>query len=247
MANTQSIIEAFTEMAARYEQTVDRELRQFWGIGYEQFIAQLIDRMNLAQAGAVLDVATGRGAIPRALSVREGWSGRLIGVDITPEMLRGAHAGLAESGVRGDIDLVCGSGMRLPFCDGVFDTAVCALATHHMRVPDLLGELRRVLRPGGQLLIADVALASLFRTLPGRVLLRTLAWWYGRREGAARLQAEMEAVPNMLTPAQWQTALDMAGFVNLELTTIPAVRAWYPPGILARALSKSLPGDSSNE
>jgi ubiquinone/menaquinone biosynthesis C-methylase UbiE len=104
-----------------------------------------------------------------------------------------------------------------------------------MRVPLLLGELRRVLQPGGQLLVADVALAHLFRTLPGRVLLRTLAWWYGRREGASRLQAEMDAVPNMLTPDQWRDALRAAGFGALELRTIDACRPWYPPGILAKA------------
>lgn len=242
MTNSQSIIAAFTEMAARYEQTVDRELRQFWGIGYADFISQLIDRLDVPAAGLTLDVATGRGVIPLALTERAGWTGRVVGLDITPEMLKGARQGLAERGASGRVALVCGSGMRLPFGDATFDTAICALATHHMDVPALLRQLHRVLRPGGQLLIADVALAHLFRTLPGRALLRILAWWYGRREGAARMQAEMEAVPNMLTPEQWRNALTGAGFTIVDLTTLPARRAWYPPGILAKAASTNLPG-----
>ncbi len=242
MTNSESVVAAFTEMAARYEQTVDRELRQFWGVGYAEFIAQLLDRLNMSTAGVTLDVATGRGVIPLALTERAGWTGQVVGLDITPEMLKGARLGLAERGAWSRVSLVCGSGMRLPFGDSAFDTAICALATHHMRVPVLLAELHRVLRPGGQLLIADVALASLFRTLPGRLLLRTLAWWYGRREGAARMQAEMEAVPNMLTPEQWRAFLRQAGFTVVDLTTIPAHRAWYPPGILAKAFSDQSPG-----
>lgn len=242
MANTQSVIAAFTELAARYEQTVDRELRQFWGIGYQDFIAQLIECLDVAGAGLTLDVATGRGVIPLALTRQPGWAGRVVGVDITPAMLAGASAELADTAAGGRIALVCGSGMALPFADDTFDTAICALATHHMVVPALLGELRRVLRPGGQLLVADVALASLFQTAAGRVLLRAMAWWYGRREGAARMQAEMEAVPNMLTPAQWAAALHDAGFDDAQLTTVPAFRPWYPPGVLACASANKLPG-----
>lgn len=242
MSNTQSVIAAFTELAGRYEQTVDRELRQFWGIGYEAFIAQLIARLDVADAGLTLDVATGRGVIPLALTRQPGWAGRIVGVDITAAMLAGASAELTARGADGPIRLVCGSGMALPFADDTFDTAICALATHHMAVPVLLGELCRVLRPGGRLLIADVALASLFQTAAGRLLLRVLAWWYGRREGAARMQAEMEAVPNMLTPAQWAAALRDAGFSDAQLTTVPARRSWYPPGVLAQAAANKQPG-----
>jgi ubiquinone/menaquinone biosynthesis C-methylase UbiE len=101
----------------------------------------------------------------------------------------------------------------------------------------LLEELRRVLRPGGQLVVVDVALANLFQTLPGRLLLRGLAQFYGRREGTARFKAEMEAVGNMLTPTQWRQSLVAAGFKDVNLTIVPATRFWYPPGILASASS----------
>jgi hypothetical protein len=56
------------------------------------------------------------------------------------------------------------------------------------------------------------------------------------------MQAEMEAVPNMLTPGQWRDALKQANFTVVDLTTVPANRPWYPPGILAQAISAKLPG-----
>ena len=57
-----------------------------------------------------------------------------------------------------------------------------------------------------------------------------LAWWYGRREGTVRLRAELEALPNMRTPAQWRGFLQDSGFSNVELTAVPARRAVVPPG-----------------
>ena len=237
MANTQTVVAAFTEMAARYEQTVDRELRQFWGIGYEEFISQLLDRMDMAHAGLVLDVGTGRGVVPLALARRDGWSGNVVGLDITPEMLRGAAGEVVGRAETGRIRFVCGSGMQLPFRDGSFDTAICALATHHMAVPTLLAELKRTLRPAGQLLIADVALANFWRSRSGRIAMRGMAWWYGRREGTARLQAELDALSNMRAPEEWESFLDAAGFERIDLTAVRARRAWYPPGVLGRAFS----------
>lgn len=242
MADSQTVIAAFTEMATRYEQTVDRELRQFWGIGYHEFIAELLSPLDVGRAGTVLDVATGRGVIPLALARRPEWAGRVVGVDITPEMLRFASREIKQADLSGRVSLICGSGERLPFDDNSFDTATCALATHHMRVSTLLQELNRVLRPGGQLLVADVALADFWRSRSGDIALRVLAWWYGRREGTVRLRAELEALPNMRTPAQWRGFLQDSGFSNVELTAVPARRAWYPPGILVQAASNKPTG-----
>jgi ubiquinone/menaquinone biosynthesis C-methylase UbiE len=235
VSETQRVIDAFTEMAPHYEQTVDRELQEFWGLSYRGFIELLLDRLDLEHAEMVLDVATGRAEVPLALGRRTEWRGRAVGVDITPGMLRGAEDRVAENGEDGRVRLTCGSGMQLPFVSASFDTALCALATHHMKLPGLLAEMRRVLRPGGQLLVADVALASLWCSPAGRRLLRILAWWYTRRESATRSAAEVESLANMRTPDQWRDEVAAAGFIDLRAVALPARRRWYPPGILITA------------
>jgi ubiquinone/menaquinone biosynthesis C-methylase UbiE len=242
MTTSQRVVDAFTEMASHYEQTVDRELRQFWGVGYQEFIGCMLDKMDAAGARTVLDVATGRGVIPLALALRPAWQARIVGVDITPEMLRGAQRQVAQAGGNARVVLVCGSGMWLPFAGESFDVVTCALATHHMHLPSLLNELRRVLRPGGQLLVADVALATFWRSCFGRLVLHALARWYGRREGTARMRAELDALPNMRTPDQGQESVTASGFCDTELTAIPARRRWYPPGILISARSDPTSG-----
>ncbi|MGE5601446.1 MAG: methyltransferase domain-containing protein [Nitrososphaerales archaeon] len=239
---TRPVADAFAELAPNYEQTVDQELRQFWGVSYRDFIELLLGRLDMDHAQAVLDVATGQGAIPLALAGRARWAGRVVGLDITAEMLRGAQLRLAEPGQRARVTLTCGSGMQLPFAANSFDAAICALATHHMRLDVLLAEMHRVLRPGGQLLVADVALATLWCSAGGRLLLHVLAWWYTRQENGARGAAEIDALPNMRTPEQWRQEVAAAGFGIIEASALPARRMWYPPGMLVAARANQSTG-----
>lgn len=232
---------AFTEMAANYEATVDRELRQFWGVGYREFIERFLAAAGLTGGERLLDIGAGMAVVPTTLLRRPDWRGPLVGLDITPAMLRAARQALTDSGDLPHVSLVCGSGMTLPFRDRAFDAVTCALATHHMDVPVLLAEVQRVLRPGGRLVFADVAQAAFWGSRVGKAALRMLFWFYGRREGAARFAAEMEALPNIRTPEQWRALLTAAGFTGLQTTTLPARRSWYPPGILINAHT-TIPG-----
>jgi ubiquinone/menaquinone biosynthesis C-methylase UbiE len=237
MNEQDAIIAAFTEMASHYEQTVDREIRQFWGIGYRDFISRFIARMNLNGQERVLDIGTGMAVVPVTLLSHTQWHGDVIGLDITPDMLAGARDSLGDSGICRRVHLVCGSGMVLPLRSGSFDAVTCALATHHMNVPALLREIRRVLRPGGQLLLADVGLADFWSTRRGRLWIGLLATFYGWKEGKMRAQAELDAMKNVLSPETWRSMLLKVGFADLRIEVLPAKRRWYPPGLLIQAHS----------
>ncbi|WP_150236909.1 class I SAM-dependent methyltransferase [Nocardiopsis quinghaiensis] len=100
--------------------------------------------------GRVLDVAVGTGHnlpyYPEGVEV--------TGVDLSPGMLERARTRAARLAVRADLRE--GDAQDLPFGDGEFDTVVCALAL--CTIPDqyrALSEMRRVLRPGGLLLLVD--------------------------------------------------------------------------------------------
>jgi ubiquinone/menaquinone biosynthesis C-methylase UbiE len=97
--------------------------------------------------GVALDAACGTG---RHTTYLTSLGHRVIGVDTSPEMLARAHEKLPD-GEFHDADL-----HELPLPDDSVDLVVCAIALTH--VPDLgraLGELVRVLRPGGHLVISD--------------------------------------------------------------------------------------------
>ena len=61
------IIDAFSEMAPKYELVVDSELNRFWGWSYNGFVNLLLASTPVQQQDIILDVATGTGVIPYRL------------------------------------------------------------------------------------------------------------------------------------------------------------------------------------
>jgi len=100
--------------------------------------------------GDVFEVAVGTG---RNLSFYSAGV-RLTGIELSPNMLSIARRRAGELGR--EADLREGDAQALPFPDATFDTVVCTLAL--CSIPDdrrAVMEMRRVLRPGGRLLLLD--------------------------------------------------------------------------------------------
>ena len=76
---------------------------------------------------------------------------KLFGLDLSEEMLSVARAKL-----QGRAALTVGDSERLPYPDGMFDVVYCNDSFHHYPAPEkVLGEVSRVLRPGGTFLLGD--------------------------------------------------------------------------------------------
>lgn len=113
-------------------------------IGARSLHDHVASKLLGAAAGRVLDIGCGEGALNAALPAPPPF--RLVGVDESATMLR-AHP---NPHVRGDA-------ARLPFRDGVFDAAVAVNMLWHLDDPRLaLREARRVLAPGGLLLVSAI-------------------------------------------------------------------------------------------
>jgi len=236
MADSEVIVAAFTELAPNYQPTIDRELRIFWGISYQQFLERLIAKAHIQEGEIVLDVATGTAYIPAQIADQVGERGRVIGLDITPAMLQHGAVKLADAGLLASTRLVCGSGMAMPLADGVFDLLLCGLGTHHMQVPALLSEMRRVLRPGGRLVVADAAATAFWRSLAGDLVLRLLLFFYVMSLRSARARAEREALDSLYTAGEWGALLAKHGFEQIEISEIRALRPYVPGGVILQAL-----------
>ena len=104
--------------------------------------------------GRVVDVGCGTGILPPFLAVSGARMESYAGVDLSPGMLRVA-AGKAH-GVEARTGFVAGDAEKLPLRDASFDTAISASVLHYWDDADAaLSEIRRVLRPGGRLLLVD--------------------------------------------------------------------------------------------
>lgn len=119
--------------------------------------------------GAVLEVAIGTG---RNLPFYPPGA-RLTGVDLTPAMLARARDRARDLGVA--VALVTADAQALPLAAASFDTVVCTLGLN--AVPDdraVIGEMDRVLRPGGRLLLLG-HVASPYRVV------RAMQRWFEKR------------------------------------------------------------------
>ena len=195
MDDQKTIIKTFTELAPRYEETVDAELSLFLGWRYQRFIETFIKHIPLENGDIVLDLATGTGVIPSKLEEHGVPQDHIHGLDITYSMLKRAKSRFLENSEDFQGKLVCASATDIPYRDKSFNIITCALATHHMDAEKLIAEINRILQEEGCLSLADVG-ASTFWLLPGiKTLARLFVFFFFLiRESFDRAWAESGAL-----------------------------------------------------
>ncbi len=120
-----------------------------------RFKARLLDQASLAPGQRVLDVGCGTATL--AIMVKEHEpTAEVVGLDGDPAILERGRAKVAEAGL--DVQLDQGMSFDLPYEGGSFDRVLSSLFFHHIK-PDAkertAREIARVLRPGGELHVAD--------------------------------------------------------------------------------------------
>lgn len=164
-------------------------------------------------ARRILDSATGPAlAVPELSRLYPEAS--IHALDISSHMLARARETLESAGVQERVELVRGSVYEMPFEADAFDLVIASQLIHMLDdLPAFLVEARRVLAPGGALLVFDFR-----RDVPG---------WYGvvAHMSTAVLRALHVPMDGMgpviraaYTPKELETGLRAAGFTEVEIT-----------------------------
>ena len=134
---------AWDKQAARYDKQIGWWERRLFGTDNRQWACERAH-------GDVLEVAVGTGLnIPFYDA-----DVNVTGVDLSPEMLEVARKRAADLGR--EVELVEGDAQQLAFDDESFDTVVCSFSLCNIPDPgQAIDEMRRVLRPGGRLVLVD--------------------------------------------------------------------------------------------
>jgi SAM-dependent methyltransferase len=134
MSRTHPAVEGFDREAERYERGRP---------GYPPAVVRHLEKaLDVRPGQRILELGPGTGKFTRAL---EGWRGRIIGVEPT----RGMRAVLGRTVPH--VDVVAGTADAIPLKDASVDQVLVAQAFHWFPQPVSLGEIARVLRPGGGL------------------------------------------------------------------------------------------------
>lgn len=127
---------------------------------------KLVEFAEPPEDGRALDLGSGTGEVALSLANRMP-KGEVIGVDFCPPMIEIAKQKLKASHKK-NIKFILGNGMGLDFPSNYFHLATCAFALRNMEdVHQVLSEMKRVVKPGGQVLSLDLAKpkSRIFRTL----------------------------------------------------------------------------------
>lgn len=142
MMSPDPVVKQYNKLAERYDSR--------WSFYLQASLAETQKRLDLQTGESLLDVGCGSGLLLESLS-RTSPGADLYGVEPSLAMLAAARRKLGDKAI-----LKQGQAEKLPFPDQSFDIVVSTSALHLFQYPlAALVEMKRVLRPGGRVVITD--------------------------------------------------------------------------------------------
>ncbi|HYF92064.1 MAG TPA: class I SAM-dependent methyltransferase [Symbiobacteriaceae bacterium] len=231
-------MEAVKERLARgYSQSAPR-YDALAGHLYLTGIRRLLPRVRVGPLASILDVGCGTGVNLLEAARWFAPAGKLCGIDISPGMVAVAQSKAGLLGVPAQFRV--GDAEKLPYPDAEFDLVICNSVLHWFKDRGAaLREMRRVVKPGGQVLIICAAAPGFcewfafidqVRQLAGMTQDPTLTPDLpAAAEVAGLMQAAGLAVEHLANPVQLQQITDYEGFIRLMSTVAPLWTADLTP------------------
>ncbi|MBM3329400.1 MAG: arsenite methyltransferase [Calditrichaeota bacterium] len=170
---------------------------------------------GLSEGEVVLDLGSGAGFDCFLAARKVGSRGRVIGVDMTPEMIAKARQN-ADRGNYGNVEFRLGEIEHLPVESNAVDVIISNCVIN--LTPDkgvVMAEMFRVLKPGGRIAIADVVATG---DVPEEVRSDTNLW--------------SSCAAGALPRSQWESGLRDRGFVSISVTPKDSsrdlIKEWSP-------------------
>lgn len=119
-----------------------------------------LELLSVKEGESVLEIGIGTGCSLEEIAGSAGTTGKVYGLDATPEMLRLTEKRLQKANLANRVELLEGDARTMPYQDNLFDAVFMSATLELFDTPDIpkvLGEIKRVLKPGGRLGIASLS------------------------------------------------------------------------------------------
>ncbi len=190
----------------------------------------LVDAVGIGTGDAVLDVASGTGVVARLAARRVGLDGRVVASDVSGAMLAHAATRIVPDDAA-QIEHVEAPAQDLPFAEASFDAVLCQQGLQFF--PDrraAIGEMRRVVRPGG---VVGVAVwAADHRLEPFDDYSEAL----GGVGVAPPFPGAFENASFVMEAGEVRALLEEAGFSPVEVSIVDLTIVWPDAGSAAAGI-----------
>jgi demethylmenaquinone methyltransferase/2-methoxy-6-polyprenyl-1,4-benzoquinol methylase len=118
-----------------------------------------LDLLKAGNGEKVLEIGFGTGHMLTALARAVGSQGRAFGVDLSDQMVKLAKKSLARSGLLDRCQPRCGDAAHLPYSAGTMNAVFMSFTLELFdtpEIPDVLSECKRVLLPGGRIVVVGM-------------------------------------------------------------------------------------------
>jgi ubiquinone/menaquinone biosynthesis C-methylase UbiE len=211
--------------------TAAKGTKGYKGLGMEGFIARWYarntanqDRQKLAAeavanhvapGGSVLEVAPGPGYL--AIELARRGVHRVVGLDISKTFVEIARANAQTAGVA--VEFMHGNASEMPFAADSFDFIVCQAAFKNFSQPvQALGEMHRVLKPGGKALILDLRPDASSTAIDSEIRKMGLGWFGSFLN---KLIFKFVLLKRAYSGDQFKQLASQSPFVTCEIEEVP--------------------------
>ncbi len=125
----------------------------FAGLFEQKYRNMALKWLNIARGENVLEIGFGTGLCLKQMAEAVGDEGRVYGIDISSGMLVTSKRRLEKAELWNRVELACDDAMKMPYRDDRFDAVFLSFVLELFdspEIPEVLAEVRRVLRPNGR-------------------------------------------------------------------------------------------------
>ena len=160
MAKDISRVHRSKEDAKKFYDHISGSYDWLGGIFERRLAEKALNDLKIQGGETVLEIGFGTGYCLQRIAMQVGNSGKAYGIDISKGMVHRARERLNRASLMSRVELYRGDAAKLPFDDETFDAVFISFTLELFdspEIPELLGEVRRVLKHGGRLGVVSLS------------------------------------------------------------------------------------------